>query len=188
MSLKKKILASIEWILAAALLSISLYYYAFSFGSFSAIGAYRASERTMHYGPSEIKKEVNVTGGKVFLGKYKDWISAAPIEKKIIKWYPGSGGAGCPIKYSDKISHFMECGTIWKGLWVYNVFGYVNDSAIKVVKLQVYKNGKKSTIKYNLTSDKMFIFCLENNENKYKLISLIGLDKSNKVVYQYEYK
>lgn len=188
MSLKKKMFASIEWIIAVVLLAVCLYYYVFSFGSFSAIGAYRASEKAMHYGPSEIKKEINVKGGKVFLGKYKDWISAAPIQKKIIKWYPGSGGEGCPIKYSDKISHFMECGTVWDGLWEYTVYGYVNDSNIKVVNLEVKENGKNTTIKYKITSDKMFIFCLEDNSHKDKLISLKGLDKNGKVIYESEYK
>lgn len=188
MSLRKKIFAAIEWIVAIILLSICVYYYIFSYGSFSAIGAYRASERTMHYGPSEIKKVIDVKNGKVYLGKYKNWISAAPIEKKFIKWYPGNGGEGCPIKYSDKISQFMDCGAMGRNSYLCLVFGYVNDSNIKVVSLQIQDNKKKNTMKYKITSDKMFIFCLENNSHKYNVVSLKGLDKNGKVIYENDYK
>lgn len=188
MSLRKKIFASIEWIVAIILLFICLYYYIFSYGSFSAIGAYRASERTMHYGPSEIKKVIDVKNGKVYLGKYKNWISASPIQRRFIKWYAGNGGGGCEIKYSDKISQFIDCGAMGKNSYICSVFGYVNDSNIKSVNLQFQESGKRNTRKYEITSDKMFIFCLENNSHKYKIISLKGLDKGGKVIYENDYK
>lgn len=188
MILRKKMFATLEWIVAIILLSICLYYYVFSFGSFSAIGAYRSSERTMHYGPSEIKKVIDVKNGKVYLGKYKNWISASPMEKKFIKWYPGNGGAGCPIKYSDKISNFMEYGEMGHNSYIFSVFGYVNDSNIKVVSLEFGENKKMNAMKYKITSDKMFIFCLGNNSHKYKVTSLKGLDKDGKVIYENEYK
>lgn len=43
-------------------------------------------------------------------------------------------------------------------------------------------------MKYKITSDKMFIFCLENNLHKYKVISLKGLDKDGNVIYENDYK
>ena len=187
MNLRKRVFAVIEWIVAIILLSICVYYYIFSFGSFSAIGAYRSSERTMHYGPSEIKKIIDVKNGKVFFGKYKNWISAAPIEKKIIKWYPGSGGAGCPIKYSDKISHFEQCSAMGTDSYVYTVFGCVNDSSIATVNLQFKKDGKINSMNYKIASDKLFIFCFDKYKSKDNLISLRGLDNKGKIVYEYKY-
>lgn len=146
MSLRKKIFAVLEWVVAIILLFICLYYYVFyefSYGSFTAVGAYRASERTMHYGPSKIEKVIDVKNGKVFLGKYKNWISAAPIEKRFIKWYPGGGDEGYNIKYSDKISQFIGYGDMGHNSYIYRVFGYVNDSNIKSVSLQFEESKKR---------------------------------------------
>lgn len=187
MSLRKKIFSIMEWIIALILVSTCIYYYIFSFGSFTAINAFRASEKGYHYGPSEIKKEVDLKNGKVYLGKYKDWISATRVEKKFIKWYPGSGVGGFQINYSDKISHTWSAGEMGDNSYIKTVFGYVNDSTIVTVNLEVEEKGKKSTMKYNIDLDKMFIFCWDDNENKSNLISLTGLDKDGKVVYNYKY-
>lgn len=42
-------------------------------------------------------------------------------------------------------------------------------------------------MKYKMDSDKMFIFCWEENQGDCKLISLSGLDKEGNAVYDYKY-
>lgn len=187
MSSRKKIFSILEWLVALILLSTCIYYYIFALYSFTAINAFTASEKSLHYGPSEIKKEINLKNGKMYLGKYKDWISATPIERTFIIWYPSSGGGGFPINYSEKISHTWQCASMGDNSYIYTAFGYVNDSSIKTVNLKIKEKGKKSTMKYYIGSDKMFIFCWDDNEGKSNLISLSGLDKDGRVIYDYKY-
>lgn len=143
MSLNKNIICIIEWIAALLLASVCTYFYIFSFGSFSADGAYRASEKTYHYGPSQIKRVVSFENEKLYFGKYKDWISATSVQKKLIKWFPGNGVGGFPINYSDKIIHYWFRDSIENNSFIRSVYGYVNDSAIKTVNLQIEKKVRK---------------------------------------------
>lgn len=187
MNLWKKKFSIIEWIIALIMVSICIYYYLFSYGSFTAINAFKASEKSYHYGPSQIKKKIDLKNGKIYLGKYKDWISATAIEKRLIKWYPANGVGGFPINYSNKVTQTWTCGNMGDKSYIYTFFGYVNDSTITTVDFKAEKKGKTSTMKYNINSDKMFIFCWDDNGNESKPISLSGLDKVGKVVYEYRY-
>lgn len=187
MNSRKNISGIVEWTVALILLSTCIYYYIFAYGSFSAGAAFRASEKSLHYGPSETKKVIDFKDVKIYFGKYKDYISVTQVYKKLIKWYPGNVSGGYPINYSDKISHTCMNGKVGDKLNLYTVFGYVNDSTITTVNLQVEQNGKESSMKYKINSDKMFIFCWDDNECKSKLISISGLDKDGKAVYEYKY-
>jgi len=91
------------------------------------------------------------------------------------------------MNYFEKISHTWQCGSMGDNSYLYTAFGYVNDSSIKTVNLQIKEKGKKSTMKYNIGSDKMFIFCWDDNEVNSNLISLSGLDKDGRIVYDYKY-
>lgn len=183
----KKMFSIIEWLIALILVSTCIYYYIFSYGSFDATDAFRASEKSLHYGPSKIKKVIELKNAKIYFGRYRDWISTTVVEKRLIKWYPGDGAGGFPINYSDKISHTWMCGRIGDKANIYTVSGYVNDPNIITVNLKYEQKGKERSMKYNIDSDKMFIFCRDDNENRSNFISLTGLDKDGRVVYEYKY-
>jgi hypothetical protein len=187
MSFKKKLSSFIEWTIALILVATCIYFYLFSYGSFNAIDAFKASEKSFNYGPSQIKEEINLKNGKIYLAKYKDWISACIIEKKFIKWYPGSGVGGSPINYSDKVSSNWSGSRIGDKSFIYTVFGYVNDSTIATVNLKVKEKEKENTMTYNIDLDKTFIFYWDDNEHKNTLISLNGLDRDGRTVYEYKY-
>lgn len=189
MNLKKNLPAIAEWIIAIFLAAICVCYYLFWYGSFTAIDAFRASESSYHYGPSEIKKEINLKNGKIYLGRYKDWISINMVEKKLFKWYPGSAVGGYPINYSDKITEAWQAGKTLNNGYLYIVYGYVNDPTITTVNLQLKdkQSEKESTMKYSVSSDKLFIFNWENNKCTSDILSLTALDKAGNVVYEYKY-
>lgn len=85
MKINDKQKAIFEWTMAIVLLMLTFKASSLSYGSFSPIKAHYQSERTFHYGPSEIIKTINLKGTKIYLCRYKDWISANTVKKGIIK-------------------------------------------------------------------------------------------------------
>ena len=68
------------------------------------VAAYRGSERSIHYGPSEVVHVEDFPGGKYFLGKYDRWISCNIMQKSMgIFWSAGSYVTGTEIRYDHPI-------------------------------------------------------------------------------------
>ncbi|MBL4933299.1 hypothetical protein [Clostridium paridis] len=187
MKIKDKLPDVIKWVLAIILLLLCIHYYALSYGRFTANGALRDSEINEHYGPSETKKELSLEYGKIFLGKYKDWISITAVEKKIIKWYPSGYTYVLPINNSEKITQSFEGTTTFRDLSKNYVFGYVNDPNITSVRLYAEINSKETIMDYSIDSSKMFIFYWDTDNKGGNLVSLSGFDKDNNLVYIFKY-
>jgi len=71
----KRLQSIIEWIIAVILLVTAVYPYVY-YGSFSALEAHQKSEKSYHYGPSEILEVIDFPKGKIFLCKYDKWFTA----------------------------------------------------------------------------------------------------------------
>lgn len=186
MKINKKCSAVIEWVLAIFLLGVCFKYLFLSCGSFSPIKAYEQSERTFHYGPSEIIKTIDFKGGKIYLCKYKQWFSVNTVKKEMIKWYPGDQVAGREIDYSKKVTYSWSNSRIKDDVRIMNMYGYVNDPNIVTMLLEVEGENNRDTLKYNLDENKMFIFYWNEKEEKYKMNFLKGIDKKGKVIYEEE--
>jgi len=103
--INEKYCATMEWIIAIVLVVLCFKYSILSYGNLLPLKAHQQSERTYHYGPSNIIKTINLKGGKIYLCRYKDWFSADTVKKGIIKWYPGDNVAGSKIDYSKQVSY-----------------------------------------------------------------------------------
>ena len=88
---KSKVLDIIEWGILTVLLSVIINNHFLSYANFSPMEAHKQSERTSYYGPSEIIKEIDLDGYKIYLCRYKEWFSANTVIKRGFMWYPGSG-------------------------------------------------------------------------------------------------
>ncbi|MDP4089045.1 MAG: hypothetical protein Q8930_07215 [Bacillota bacterium] len=186
MKLVKKLTGILEWIVAVVLLAICIYCYLFSYGSFTAENAFKASEKTSNYGPSEVKKVIDFENEKIYLAKYKDWFSANAVRKASIKWYP-QGTGGTPIDYNNKITHSYDGSSNGQNSFICKIYGYVNDPDITEIDLEVSENGQNSTLKYNIDSNKMFIFYWDDKIHHYSYTALTGLNKDGQKVYEYKY-
>ena len=186
MKSSNKFRAIIEWIIAVVLVIICVNFYSIRF---TPLQAFRNSEKTMNYGPSEIIKKLDKGGTKIYLARYKNWISSQVIESQWGTWrYSGGSVTGTPINYKEKIT-YSWCGsaeTDNKYLW--DLYGYVNDTKINKVILQVKRNEKTESFEYQLDKSNMFIFSwVDNKGGQSTLTKIIGMDKDNKSVYEYKF-
>lgn len=184
MIINKKHSAIIEWAVVVVLIVISWKYSILSYGSFSPIKVHQQSERTYHYGPSKIIKTIDLYGEKIYLCRYKDWFSANTVERGIIKWYPGSQVSGIPIDYSKKVSFSWSGSRNKQNLMTKKIYGYVNDPEITTMLL-VEEDGT-NTSRYDLDESRMFIFYWNEDNQKYKIRHLKGLNKDGKIIYEEE--
>lgn len=184
MKINKRYLAIFEWSLAIILVILCVKYSFLSYGSFTPLGAHQASEKTLYYGPSKIVETVNLDGGKIYLCRYKNWISADTVRKGILKWYIGDGCGGFLIDFSKPIFYSWSSSRVRDDKSVMKCFGIVNDSRIDKVVLTVEENEKYKDLSYDLNKDRMFIFYWYQNEHKYLGKGIKGLDKAGKVIYK----
>jgi len=185
--MNKKYLAVVEWIIAIILLVLCYRLSPLSCGHFSAMKAHEFSEKTMHYGPSKIIKEVDLKNRKVYLCRYKNWISADVVDKRLIKWHSGSSLFGYPIDYTKKVSYtWGTAGAYDKKDSLLRVIGYVNDPAITTMILEAHKEKSSNieTLKYKLDDSHMFIFVLTDKKATYLPSTIKGVDKDGKIVYE----
>lgn len=184
MKISKKTCAVIEWSIAAVLLFLCTRYSILAYGNFTAAKAHEQSEKTFHYGPSQIIKTINLDGGKIYLCRYKDWYSADTVRKGIIKWYPENGPGGYPIDYTKKVSYSWSTATIKNNISVMKVFGYVNDSGISKMVLEINSNNTVRRLQYSLDKSRMFIFYWEESRYINNTINIKGMDDYGKIIYE----
>ena len=192
--MNKRLQSIIEWIIAGILLVTAVYPYVYVYvyyGSFSALEAHQKSEKSYHYGPSEILEVIDIPKGKIFLCKYDKWFSADTIIKGIIKWYPGSGVGGYPIQESQGISSIWSGSRISEDYFLYKGYGYVSNPDITTVTLEVEwikEDGTENKVlEYKLKDHRGFIFYWNDNETKYKPKTLRGLGVNGNILYEKNY-
>jgi hypothetical protein len=189
MKLSEKYKAIIEWIIAIVLVVICVYYYVLSYKSFTPLQAFKNSEKTMNYGPSEIIKELDKDNVKIYLAKYKNWFSAQAFERNLITWkFAGGSVSGTPINFNEKLTYSYSGATLKDNKFLWNLYGYVNDINITKVRLQVKRGDKTESLEYQLDKSNMFIFSWFNNNGEQSTFTkIIGLDKDNKVIYEFKF-
>lgn len=178
--------AIIEWIIAFVLVIICVNFYSLNFTPFQA---FRNSERTINYGPSEIIKELDKNGTKIYLARYKNWISSQVIERQWGTWrFSGGNVTGTPINYKEKITYSFGGSAETDNKYLWDLYGYVNDTKINKVILQVKRNDKTESFEYKIDKSNMFIFYwVDNNGGQSTLTKIIGMDKDNNTIYEYKF-
>lgn len=189
MKLSEKSKVVIEWVIAIIMAAVCFDFYVLRYKSFTPLKAFRDSERTLNYGPSEIVKELDTDGIKIYLGKYKDWISAQAIKTNLITWsHLGGNVTGVPIKYDEKVAYSWSGSSVKNNKFLWIAYGFVNDASISKITLQVKTGDKQDSMEYLLDKDKMFIFSwFDDNPNRSTISKIIGTDKDNNVIYEYKY-
>lgn len=182
MKINKKLGAIIEWILAIMLIIAVWKFSILSYGSFSPLKAHEQSERTYHYGPSKIVKTIDMDGEKIYLCRYKDWISANTVRKGLIKWYPGDNVGGTPIDYSKQVSFSWSGSTNKQNSFTTKIYGYVNDT--EITEILLVDENEKNTSRYELDESRMFVFYCVDDSQKFEEIYLKGLNKDGKIIYE----
>ncbi|WP_223701211.1 hypothetical protein [Sutcliffiella deserti] len=175
--------AVVEWSVAIVLLltvitqSPYVQYY-----TLSPLAAHEKSERTFHYGPSEVEEEIDLEKVRVYLGHYKGWFSAnTVIRHNMLFWAPGSQVGGQEIEEDEDISYSWSGSSITKDTYLTMFYGIVSNPEIKEVILEMHN---EEPLTYPLKDHQMFIFHWYEEDFRQDWVSLQGMDADGKVVYE----
>lgn len=170
MNRKKKLLRNIAILTVLSLIIFSRGLY------FSPEAAFRSSERSSHYGPSEIVYGEDFSGGKYFIGKYDQWMSFSTINRTLgLFWRIGDQSIGIEVDNEKPLFY------TWRfPLPHIHIFGILHDPSIDQVEVQL-TDGTILTQKE--FKDDMFLITSES-EAEFKRI--IAYDGSGNVLFEEE--
>ena len=173
MSRNKKLIRNL--IILAALLTLFL----FSSNLYlTPLSAHEHSERSIHYGPSNVVHIEDFDKGKYILCKFDKWVSCNTVNKSLLFfWSFGSQPTGFENDKSKIINYTWSMSHNY-----YKAYGIINDNKVKKVEI-LLNNGdiKTQTIFY----DKLFLFNWKapDNENVY-IENIKGYDINNKIIFE----
>lgn len=159
---------------------ISILFYIFMYPSplyFTALSAHKSSERSIHYGPSEVKYIEKFSGGKYILGQYDQWVSCNTVDRTLlIFWSFGDQVTGFqndtskPVDFSGKLSDKKSL-----------VYGIINDKRIKRIELVM---SDESIISQDEFHDQLFLITYTKGNISFNF-TLKAYDQHNNLLYQY---
>lgn len=147
----------------------------------SPLSAHENSERSIHYGPSEVIHVEDFDQGKYILCKYDKWVSCNTVNKSLFFfWRFGNQ----PIGFENDKTKAL--GYTW-GMSEkhYNLYGIINDNRIKKVQITL-RSGKILT--QTVFYDDLFLFTgrTNNNEELYYM-NIKGYDVDNNIIFEEEH-
>jgi len=138
--------------------------------------AHRASERSAHYGPSEIVHVEDFPGGKYYLGKYDQWITCNIIkESNGIFWRFASDVTGLEIKYDNPIFYAAQFSQPNA-----RAFGILHDN--NITKVEVHLTDGTILTQEDFYED-MFLLAWDS---EFEFHKIVAYDLSGTVIYQDE--
>lgn len=144
----------------------------------TAEGAHKASERSIHYGPSEIIHVKDLGSKKLFLCKYDKWISCNTSKRALgLFWQFGNQVTGVENKTEQPFTYTWNGGS--SGMVIY---GIINDPSIIEIRL-VYSD---STIIIDTFYEDMFMHTWDSLDNS-DYPNVQGYNSSGELVYESMY-
>jgi len=142
------------------------------------LSAHEHSERSIHYGPSEVIHIEDWDGGKYILCKYDRWVSCNTVNRTLLFfWSFGNQPTGFENDKSKAIDYTWGASRqYWK------LYGIVNDDRIKKVEI-ILDNGQVLT--QTDFYDDLFLFTWKSPENdSVYYVSIRGYDADNNVIFE----
>lgn len=142
------------------------------------IAAHENSERSLHYGPSNIVHIEDFEKGKFILGRYDKWISCDTVYRELFFfWRFGSNSVGLENDKTKAIRHNMVYSNPY-----YKVYGIINDDRIEKIEITL-ENGDVLT-KTDFY-DGLFLFYWESENSEYdEYKELRGYDAQNNLIFE----
>ncbi|NLY70803.1 MAG: hypothetical protein GX076_03865 [Clostridiales bacterium] len=154
---------------------------------FSPVQALHASERDLHFGPSEIVHSFDHGNSRYFLTRYEGMISCSPIKRSLGVFWRYGAGHGVPNNEDRPVfTSYRSEGNNWI------VYGMRNDSSIARVDIEV-KNAEGEIQVYSSDTfyeDMFYIIWQGENESEVLFSQIFaGLkayDDAGSVIYDSE--
>ena len=144
------------------------------------ISAHEYSERSIHYGPSEVVHIEDWDGGKYILCKYDKWVSCNTVKRTLLLfWRFGNQPIGFENDKTKAVDYtWGASGQYWK------LYGIINDDKIKKVEITI-DNGEVLT--QTAFYDDLFLFTWKSPENDSVYnVNIRGYDADNNVIFEEE--
>lgn len=146
---------------------------------FSPLSAHEHSERSIHYGPSEVVHVEDFDGGKrlYILSKYDKWVSCNTVNRSLFFfWRLGDQ----PIGFENDKTKPLDF--TWSGSYQnYKVYGIINDNRVKKIGITLSDGEVLTQTNFY---DGLFLVTWTNNQ-EFKNIK--GYDSNGQVIFESEY-
>lgn len=146
------------------------------------LSAHEASERSIHYGPSEVVHIQDFDGGKYILCKYDKWVSCNTVKRELyFFWRYGNQPTGFKNDKTKAIDY--SGGMSWGNCKLY---GIINDDKVKKIQITL-KNGDVFT--ETKFYDDLFLFTWksDNDNGDWNFKNIRGYDCNDNIIFEDEY-
>lgn len=149
----------------------------------SPISVHKSSERSIHFGPSDIIHIEDFDGGKYILCKYDKWVSCNTIKRTLFLFW-SFGGQEIGFE-NDKTKAIDYTWNMSKGDY-YKLYGIINDNKIAKVEINL-NNGIKFTESKFYEDLFLFTWQADLEDQDWYLKNIKGFDSDNNIIFQKEY-
>lgn len=144
----------------------------------SPLSAHEHSERSIHYGPSEVVHVEDFDGGKYILSKYDRWFSCDTVNRTLLFfWGFGDQASGFA---NDKTKAVVFSGG--QSSENYKVYGIINDDRVKTIEIAL---GDGNVLTQSHFYDNLFLITwTTDNTADRNFKKLKGYDAVNKEIFE----
>lgn len=150
--------------------------------SFSPLTAFEITERSLHYGPSEIVHMEEYDGGKLILGKYDKWVSCTPVEREFLFfWRVKNLSLGLEKDESQVINY--NYGRVDE---TYYFHGIINDEDIDKIEVTLGNGEVYSETEFH---EDLFLLTIESeyeNSSRLDFREIKSYDAHGNVIFEYK--
>ncbi len=141
------------------------------------LSAHEHSERSIHYGPSQVIHTENYEKGKYILCKYDKWISCNTVKRSLLLFW--SFGTQ-PVGFKNKEEYALDY--TWHVSDQYcQVYGAVNDKRVQKVRITLSNGETKAQTDFY---GNLFLFTWESpGDTSIHLTRIQGFDAHDKEIY-----
>jgi len=175
MNRKKKVVRNLiilAALLAIFLLSSKLY--------LTPLSAHEHSERSIHYGPSDVVHIENFDKGKYILCTYDKWVSCNTVNRSLLFfWRFGNQPIGFENDKNKIINYSWSISNQYS-----TAYGIINDKKVKKVELELGNGEVKIQTDFY---DNLFLIAWKSSESKNVYLKNVKCyDLNNKIIFEEE--
>lgn len=147
----------------------------------SPLLAHEHSERSIHYGPSDVIHIEDFDDGKYILCKYDKWVSCDTVNRKLyFFWRFGNQ----PIGFENNKTKVIDYNWYSSGQ-NYKVYGIINDDRVNRIQVTLNNGGIYTQTEFY---DNLFLLTWRLDNEDCCLKNIRGYDSNNNIIFEDDLK
>lgn len=157
-----------------------LYLFAMMYGLYlSPVAAHESSERSFHYGPSDVVHTESYYGGHYFLCKYDGWFSCNVVERAYLVFWRFGRYPGGIENNRDKAVNYSMVSSRQHRL----VYGIINDAGINRVEV-LWPDGEQGEQTEFYEDMFLLVFDAPSDDGRYIFEWIRAYDQEDRIVFE----